>query len=119
MRFYVWLWHHWCTGYSIGVSRKKLTRAEKTSIRVTTRVSILGPKDRAHPETLHVPVTASSRAPFVPLDISGLGHVSGSEMLTLVVTLVAVFSACVSRIRMASFAPIWNRRCTVYAKETG
>jgi hypothetical protein len=64
-------------------------------------------------------MSASSRAPFVPLDISRLGHVLGSEMLTLVVTLVAVFSVCVSPIRMESFAPIRNRRCTVYAKETG
>jgi hypothetical protein len=64
-------------------------------------------------------MSASRRAPFVPLDISGLGHVLGSEMLTLVVTLVAVFSACVSPIRMGSFAPIRHPRCTLYGKEIG
>jgi hypothetical protein len=35
------------------------------------------------------------------------------------VTLIAIFSAGVSRIRMGSFDPIRNRMCTAYGKEVG
>ena len=66
---------------------------------------------------LYSPLSASRRAPFVPLNISKLGHVLGSKMLTLVVTLGAVFSVCVGPIRMPSFVPIRNRVCTIYGKK--